>query len=706
MWNKIFSQLNLIRFGLAITSVAIILLILPRADHQSFTYELNQPWKYPLLTADFDMPILRDSISAKLMRDSIDNKFVPFVKRNPELATNNIEKFKQLISSYATAHEQALLINLLTSTYDHGILDTDIYEHMTKKHGNTLRLVSTDPNERRSVMTIDASKMLSSAKAFAYIDSIFTLEADAKMSAEISKALNICLASNVIIDSITDYKYRSQEYLTVTGATGVIKTGQRIVDRGEIITPQIYTNLNTYQDMMATRQSESSHTYFVIGEGLYIVIVFCMLYMFLYLYRSQFFSDVRKMTFLMAFISLFVVFAVIMFEYIANGIFLVPFAAVPVIILVFFDSRTAIFSLVATIMISALVATYQFQFIFMELSVGMAATFSIKQLSRRSQLLRTALFSFLAYTLAYFTSCLIMEGNLAQFSLRIIGIFAINSVILSFAYIFILLIEKIFGFTSTVTLVELSDINSPVLRKLAEVAPGTFQHSIQVSTIAAEAARAIGANTTLVRTGALYHDIGKMNSPIFFTENQHGVNPHAGLDPDTSAHKIISHVTEGLQMASREKLPAVIKDFIAQHHGHGLTKYFYTTACNQNPDKVINKEDFRYPGPNPQSKETAILMMADAVEAASRSLKDYTPESINNLVDKIIDSQIAEGLLKEAPISFQDVETVKKAFKSRLSNIYHSRVAYPEMGKHTASAAAEKTEVNKENGDTNSTIQK
>lgn len=212
-----------------------------------------------------------------------------------------------------------------------------------------------------------------------------------------------------------------------------------------------------------------------------------------------------------------------------------------------------------------------------------------------------------------------------------------------------------------------------------------------MSTIAAEAARAIGANTTLVRTGALYHDIGKMNSPIFFTENQHGVNPHAGLNPETSAQKIISHVTDGLAMASKEKLPSVIKSFISEHHGRGLAKYFYTTAVNENPDKVIDKEKFRYPGPNPQSKETAILMMADAVEAASRSLKDYTPESINNLVDKIVDSQIADGLLKEAPISFQDVETVKRAFKSRLSTIYHSRVQYPEIKKNTASAEAEKT---------------
>lgn len=689
MWNKIFSQLNLIRFGLAITAVAIILLILPRADHQSFSYELNQPWKYPLLTADFDMPILRDSASARLMRDSIDRTFVPFVKRNSDIAEKNIERFAKLISGHSSASEQKILTGLLRSAYDDGVLDTELYENMLRQHGHNLRLVAQGDNEAKKVATLDASQMLSQAKAFMKIDSVYSSETDGKMPPEVSKALNMCLSSNIVVDSVTDYKYRSQEYLTVTGAMGVIKTGQRIVDRGEIITPQIFTNLNTYQEMMATRQSDISHTYFIIGEGFYIVIIFTLLYLFLSHYRWRFFNNVRKMTFLMAFISLFVVFAIVMFEYIANGIYLVPFAAVPVVILVFFDSRTAIFSLLATVLISALVATYQFQFIFMEITVGLIATVSISQLSRRSQLLRTALFSLITYAVTYFVSCLIMEGNLSQFSWRILGLFAINSVILSFAYIFILLIEKIFGFTSTVTLVELSDINSPLLRKLAEVAPGTFQHSIQVSTIASEAARAIGANTTLVRTGALYHDIGKMNSPIFFTENQHGVNPHAGLNPETSAQKIISHVTDGLQMASKEKLPSVIRDFISQHHGRGLAKYFYTTAVNENPDKVIDKEKFRYPGPNPQTKETAILMMADAVEAASRSLKEYTPDAINNLVDKIIDTQIADGLFKEAPISFRDVETIKDTFKSRLSTIYHSRVQYPEMKKSTASAAAE-----------------
>lgn len=693
MWNKIFSQLNLIRFGLAITSVAVILLFLPRADHQSFSFEENQPWKYPLLTADFDTPILRDSASVRKMRDSIDRVFVPFVKRDLEAEKTNMERFANIIQNHSSHEERSLLLKLLKQTYENGVLESKMYANVVTNGNRQLRLVEGNSGESKSVVAINAASMLSPARAFGRIDSIFSHEfhgGEGKMAPEIRKALNLCITPNIVTDSATDYKYRSQEYLNVTGAMGVIKKGQRIVDRGEIINPQIFTNLNTYLDMMNSRQADTrDHTYFIIGQGLYIILIYILLYCFMSLYRSRFFSDIRQMVFLMSFITLFVVFSIVMFEYVSNGIYLVPFAAVPVIILVFFDSRTAIFALLTTVLISTLVATYQFQFLFMELSVGLTATFSIRQLSRRSQLLRTAMLSFLAYTVTYFATCLLSEGNLSNFVPRIIGIFAINSVILSFAYILILVIEKIFGFTSTVTLVELSDINSPLLRRLAENAPGTFQHSMQVSTLATEAARAIGANTTLVRTGALYHDIGKMKSPVFFTENQHGVNPHAGLNPETSAQKIIAHVTDGLAMASKEKLPKVIKAFISQHHGKGITKYFYNTAVNENPDEVIDKSKFQYPGPNPQSKETAILMMADAVEAASRSLNDFTPDAINTLVDRIIDSQISDGLLKEAPISFRDVETVKDTFKKRLSTIYHSRVQYPEINRSTASAEAE-----------------
>jgi putative transmembrane HD family protein len=683
MLKKIFSRSNVIRAALFAAATAILVALVPRADHQSYSYELGQPWKYPLLTAELDIPIKRDSASIRAMRDSIDRAFVPFVKNDRSAADANITRFRQAMGVSGVDRKQTdLIAALMRQAYSQGIVDAKVYEIIHRQPGRQLR-VDDGSTLENTVTTIDASTMLSPRKAFEFIDSAYNTTGS-HLDAATVKAINVCLSPNVVLDTAGDSKYREQEYLNVDGALGMIKKGQRIVDRGEIVTSQIYTNLNTYQEALDKLQADTVSTYyFATGQTLYILLCFALLYLFLFIYRRSFFDDMRKMTFLMTFITLFIIFALAMFEYISGGLYLVPFAAVPVVTLIFFDSRTAIFSLLATVLIAAMVATYQFQFLFLQLLAGLVATFSIHQLSKRSQLLRTALFSFIAYVLGYLTMTLISEGNLEGFSWRMLGYFAVNGVILSFAYILIVIIEKIFGFTSTVTLVELSDINSPLLRRLAEEAPGTFQHSMQVSALAAEAARAIGANTQLVRTGALYHDIGKMESPIFFTENQHGVNPHAGLNPETSAQKIISHVTAGLQMASKAKLPSVIRDFIAEHHGRGLTKYFYNTAVNEAPEGTeVDRTKFMYPGPDPRSKETAIMMMADAVEAASRSLKDYSQESISNLVDRIVDQQTADGLFKESPISFKDVETVKETFKKRLATIYHSRIAYPELKKH------------------------
>lgn len=683
MLKKIFSRSNVIRAALFAAATAILVALVPRADHQSYSYELGQPWKYPLLTAELDIPIKRDSASIRAMRDSIDRAFVPFVKNDRSAADANITRFRQAMGVNGVDKKQTdLIATLMRQAYSQGIVDAKVYETIRQQPDRQLRVDDGSAIEN-TVTTIDASTMLSPKKAFEFIDSAYNTTGR-HLDAATVKAINVCLSPNVVLDTAGDSKYREQEYLNVDGALGMIKKGQRIVDRGEIVNSQIYTNLNTYQEALDKLQADTISTYyFATGQTLYILLCFTLLYLFLFIYRRSFFDDMRKMTFLMTFITLFIIFALAMFEYIPNGLYLVPFAAVPVVTLIFFDSRTAIFSLLATVLIAAMVATYQFQFLFLQLLAGLVATFSIHQLSKRSQLLRTALFSFIAYALGYLTMTLISEGNLEGFSWRMMGYFAVNGVILSFAYILIVIIEKIFGFTSTVTLVELSDINSPLLRRLAEEAPGTFQHSMQVSALAAEAARAIGANTQLVRTGALYHDIGKMESPIFFTENQHGVNPHAGLNPETSAQKIISHVTSGLQMASKAKLPSVIRDFIAEHHGRGLTKYFYNTAVNEAPDgNGVDRTKFMYPGPDPRSKETAIMMMADSVEAASRSLKDYSQESISNLVNHIIDQQAADGLFKESPISFKDVETVKETFKKRLVTIYHSRIAYPEIKKH------------------------
>lgn len=678
------SKQNIIKGLTAILCVAFLVFFIPKADHQSYSFEENQPWKYQLLTAEFDTPIMRDSASANRMRDSIDRLFVPFVKRDDKIAEANIKRFNQSLADILPASDRSMISSLLRDVYNRGIIDAETASGLKAREHKTLREMTSDAAANNAI-SIDASAMVSEAKAFRIIDSVYIARhpQNTRLSVEAIKSLNSCITPNILVDTVADNKFRSQEYLSVNAALGVIKKGQRIVDRGEIVTPQIFTNLNTYMEMLNNFHASTSNTALLIGSRtVYVAILILIFMIYIRVYRPNYFNDTRRLSFLLIYITLFVIFAIEMFEWIPNGLYIVPFAAIPVVILVFFDSRTAIFSLMIAVLLAALVATFPIHFIFTEFVVGTVATYSLHQLSKRSQLLRTAFITLVVYVICHVTINIMELGNLQEvLSARMITYYCINAVILSFAYVMIWVVEKVFGFTSTVTLVELSDINNPILRKLAEVAPGTFQHSMQVSTLAAEAARAINANTQLVRTGALYHDIGKMESPIFFTENQHGVSPHDGLSPEVSAKKIISHVSQGLEMAKNEKLPAVIRDFISQHHGKGMAKYFYNTAVNENPGKDIDAAPFTYPGPNPQTKETTILMMADSVEAASRSLTNYSKESISNLVDKIIAAQEADGLYKDSPLSFKEIQTIKDTFKSRLATIYHSRIAYPEAHK-------------------------
>jgi len=333
------------------------------------------------------------------------------------------------------------------------------------------------------------------------------------------------------------------------------------------------------------------------------------------------------------------------------------------------------------VLLCSLVAIKQADFIIMQFMAGVIAIASMQELTRRSQLVRCAALIFLSYCITYTALRLVGGGNFDLGDTQRYVFFAINCVILSFAYFLIFMIEKLFGFTSSMTLVELSDINSPMLRRLSNSCPGTFQHSLQVANLAGEAALKIGANLQLARAGALYHDIGKIKNPAFFTENQTGENPHNSLPPETSAKIVVEHVANGLRLADDAKLPQVIKDLIVQHHGKGLTKYFYSQACKAHPNETIDKAPFTYPGPNPQTKEAAILMMADACEAATKSMSDHSEEATAAMVEKIIDGQIADGFLKEAPISFKDVETIKRLFIDRLRTFYHMRVSYPDDAK-------------------------
>ena len=422
-----------------------------------------------------------------------------------------------------------------------------------------------------------------------------------------------------------------------------------------------------------------------LGQVLYValMIVFFMLY--LRFLEPALWKNLRSFVFLVSMMTLTFLVSDLAEYAIHGGLYVVPIVITPVLALVFFNARVALMAGVTQTMLCAgLAVTNPLEFILIQLSGTCAVIFSLHDITRRSQILRASLYAGIGYIAAYLAVQLMMNGSFDDFDWRKVGVLAVNALLTSLTYVLMLVAERVFGFVSNVTLVELADSNSPVLRQLSDECPGTFQHSMAVATLASDAATKIGANSLLVRAGAMYHDIGKMTNPIFFTENQHGVNPHDGLTPQRSAEIIVSHVPEGLKRAEKAGLPGVIRSFISEHHGAGKAKYFYITACRQAGDEAaVDPRPFTYPGPNPRTRETSLLMMADSVEAASRSLKDNTPAAITELVNRIIDGQIAEGLHNDSPISFRDVQTIKKAFIKRIMTMNHTRISYPDELKST-----------------------
>lgn len=670
---KLPSKKTIIRSLMFIISVGIILYFLPRKNERQFLYEVNRPWSYSLLTAPFDIPIQLDSIRANEVKDSINNVFIPVYKRNNDESKAAIDAYSLALNANQSVsiYEKAKLINALKEIYNNGIVDLNTYNAITSGKLSRMRFI-----EENRIINKSTNNLLSARKAYTTIDSLLKLESlnTPIASTELSKFL----APNILYDSIESNRLYQDICQKAMAPIGIIQNGERIIDRGEKVTPQLYTILQTYEQMLLERKANKhQQIYPVLGQLLFVIILLSALFYYLYFMRNELFANTRAMLFIMLMVVGFAVFSVAMKNTFANGLYLVPFTIIAIMMVVFFDSRTALFCLIIETMLCSCIANVAFEFIFVQFIAGVTAIYSLKELTRRSQLIQTAFLVFTAYSLSYIAVEVISSGTISGIDLRIFGIFAINSVLISFAYILIFVFEKLFGFTSIVTLVELSDINNPLLRELSEECPGTFQHSLSVSNLAYEAAHRIGANAQLVRAGALYHDIGKITNPAFFTENQHGVNPHDALNPLQSARIVIAHVTDGLKRAEKAKLPSVIKNFISEHHGCGKAKYFYNTYCNQHPDEEVDTASFIYPGPNPQSKETSILMMADTVEAASRSLPDHTPEAIENLVNRLIDSQIADGLHNDSLLSFKDVREIKESFISRLRTMYHARISYP-----------------------------
>ena len=470
---------------------------------------------------------------------------------------------------------------------------------------------------------------------------------------------------------------------SVPNASGVVKAGQKIVNQGEVIDQEKFRIIDSYiRKLEEDNGNRTGITTTLAGELLYVLLIISMFTAYLHLSRRDYFDSLRSIAMIYSLVVIACVMSSFLVSHILLHIYILPFAIVPIFIRVFMDSRTAFMAHVTVILICACQLQRPMEFIAVELVAGMAAIMSLRELSSRSQLFFTAVVTMLAAMLTNVAIFLIRSGSLTLMDRSEFNYLGFCGIIIFCSYPLLYIIEKGFGFVSDITLIELSDMNKELLRRMSEVAPGTFQHSIQVGNLAAEIARKIGANPQLVRTGALYHDIGKISNPIYFTENQlGGISPHQQLSCIESAQIIISHVTEGLKLAAKHNLPQQIRDLISTHHGQGKAKFFYIKYKNDHPDEPVDDLLFTYPGPNPFTKEQAILMMADAVEAASRSLPDYTEQTIRELVNRIIDSQLKDGFFRECPITFRDVQYSKTILIEKLKTIYHTRISYPEEKK-------------------------
>ena len=494
--------------------------------------------------------------------------------------------------------------------------------------------------------------------------------------------LNNYITPNLIYDKERSETEKNDLLSGIPLASGMVMSGQKVIDRGDIIDDYAYRVLSSYEKEMKRRNSTSGEiTSTIIGQAIFVTILVLLFTMYLALFRRDYFGKQRSITMLYVMITLFPILVSLMMEHNFFSVYIIPFAMAAIFIRVFMDSRTAFISQATIVLICAAAVKYQYEFIIVQLVAGLVAIYSLRDLSSRAQVLKTAFLVTIASCAVYFAMQMMQNNNISKLDHSMYAHFVVNGIFLLLAYPLMYLIEKVFGFTSNVTLFELSNTNRGLLRSLSEVAPGTFQHSITVGNLASEIANRIEANSLLVRTGALYHDIGKMTNPVFFTENQAGVNPHDNMSCKESVRIIIGHVTEGIKLAERANLPKIIEDFILTHHGTGLAKYFYVKYTNDHPDEDVDKKAFMYPGPNPFTREQAILMMADTIEAASRSLPEYTEESIATMVEKLIEEQVSNGFFKECPITFRDIALAKQVAIERLMSIYHTRIQYPELKK-------------------------
>ena len=615
-------------FRLSVFAVlaAIVVLLFPRYNNSfRYHYEVGKPWGYNTLTADFDFPIYKTEEQLTKEQQQLLSTFAPSYKY------------------IRGAQRQVMVISL-----------------------QEMEWLQAENYTRIAVMQNKVAKNYS-------LSDIYTPKSA-------YEHYGYDCAQNLVRDTALTTSMRDKLLSTLSPSQGMVQKDERIIEKGEIVTERTYQILQSlsraYEDETVGNRQRTLTT---VGESLLVLLFLCLFVVYLYVFRPAYIRKTSIVLFFSLQIVLVIALACCALRF-NLSVYLIPFVWIPILTRVFLDSRTALYLHFTTILIASIIVPAPVEFFFIQIVAGMVAVSSLSDMTRRAQLAQTAGWILFAQTIAYTAITFAHTGNISTIDPWNYLFFFISAILTVGCYGLIYLFEKIFHFISSITLVELTDINSELLHTLAERAPGTFQHSMQVSNLATEAAKTIGANALLVRTGALYHDIGKIADPLYYVENQQGVeNPLLQMDPRDAAQVVIAHVTEGEKIARRNHLPEAIINFITTHHGTSLVRYFYNTYCNAHPNEKIDESLFRYPGAKPTTKEGAILMMADAVEARSRSLNDYSEASIAKAVNLMIDSQIADGQFSETPLSFKDVEDIRRVFVNRLTAMNHHRISYPTL---------------------------
>jgi len=679
---------------------------LPRQGKFKYEFQKGKPWMHLDLIAPFDFPIYKTEAELFEERNSILKDFKPFFNLDATVASTSLTQFNadfdqewNLFKSKLNGLEQrepkkyTRVLSKLSSVrfkYESKIKDDIrfIYEKGVVDPSDLLT-ISSQPSLSVTLLVnskavdTEIGEVFTLPKAISYIQQRALLEAenDDPVILKFWQKFNFqkIINPNLLYDDRTTEKVKREILTNISLTKGMVQAGERIISHDEVIKGDKYQVIESLKKEYESRLGQENDFSILIGQFLIVAILFFMLYLFLLNFRTEILSDDSKILFILLLISFIVTLSSFVLRSNTISLYIVPFAIVPIFIRAFYDARLALFIHLVTIFLIGFFAPNGYEFVLINFIAGVVAIASLTNLYRSGNLFYTVSLVFVSYLAIYLSLVIVQDGTLAAANWFTLAWFAVNALLLLSLYQLVYLIEKIFGFLSDATLIELSDTNQDLLRKLAEVAPGTFQHSLQVANLAEAATYRIGGNPLLVRAGALYHDIGKMNNPFYFIENQPPeFNPHQNIDYEESAIIIIKHVTEGVQIAKRNKLPDQLIDFIRMHHGTNKVKYFYRLFKDKYTETVEDNLKFSYPGPRPNSKETVVLMMADSVEAASRSFKKITPQAIDDLVEGIINNLQAEDQFNDANITFKEITTIKAIFKKKLKNIYHTRVEYPE----------------------------